>query len=219
MRRRNAMHILIPCKSLASAKSRLAGCLDPQARRAFCRDLLIRTLQQAVTLTAPSHIYIVTSDNEAAGIAAGCGIAQTPDPGGGLNAALEAARSALLAVADTDALLILPIDLPFASADAIASVSTRSADVVIVPDESGTGTNLLLLRAASLQRLPFTFGVGSYAAHVASAQTLGLSTETVRDGRLSFDIDEPSHYAAWRARCGRQAQDRSQDRLTWNRSL
>jgi 2-phospho-L-lactate guanylyltransferase len=143
----------------------------------------------------------VTSDPDAAGIAGSYRIAQTPDPVDGLNPALDAARSALLTtIKADDALLILPIDLPFASSDAIANMLSRRADMVIAPDENGTGTNVLLLRSAATRRLPFAYGAGSYAAHMAAADALGLSTEVVKDWRLGFDIDEPLQYAAWRLR-------------------
>jgi 2-phospho-L-lactate/phosphoenolpyruvate guanylyltransferase len=200
MDRHNAMQILIPCKSLDTGKSRLSECLDPAERRVLCSQLLTGTLQRAVELAPPSRIRVVTCDADASGIASRYRIAQTPDPGRGLNAALDAGRSALLAATKADdALLVLPIDLPFGSSDAIANMLSRSSEIVIAPDESGTGTNLLLLRAAALRRLPFAYGIDSYAAHLAAARALGVSIETVRDWRLAFDIDTPAQYAAWRS--------------------
>ena len=46
--------------------------------------------------------------------------------------------------------------------------------------------------------VPFAFGDGSFAAHRASARTLGLSSRIIRDWRLGFDIDEPAQYFQWR---------------------
>ena len=69
--------------------------------------------------------------------------------------------------------------------------------MVISPDESGTGTNLLL-RGTALWRLPFCFGPGSYAAHLDAAQASGLTVKTITDPRIAFDVDGPAQYATWR---------------------
>ncbi len=123
------------------------------------------------------------------------------DPGGGLNSALEATRAALLAAGSLDdALLIMPIDLPFASADAIAAAQSRVCDVVIAADQSGGGTNLLLLRGSALRRFAFRNGAGSYAAHLAQARGNGLSVCELSDWRLAFDVDDATQYTAWRSR-------------------
>jgi 2-phospho-L-lactate guanylyltransferase len=194
------VHIVVPCKNLDVGKSRLSACLNSPARREFCERLLTRTLEQAVALVAPTQIWVVTSDLDAAAIARQFSVDQVADPGGGLNAALENARATLLAkIAYKSAILILPIDLPFASPDAISNVLSCAGDIVIVPDESGTGTNVLLLRSPALRNFSFAYGLGSYAAHVAAARARGLTIETFKDWRLAFDIDEPAQYTAWRS--------------------
>ncbi len=194
------MHILIPCKSLDVGKSRLSECLSPGARHEFCKQLLTQTLELAAALVAPTRIRVVTSDPDAAAIARRYAVAQVSDPGGGLNAALEDARSTLLAtMAYEGAMLILPIDLPFASPDAIYNALSCAGDIVIAPDEIGTGTNVLLLRSPALRNFRFAYGPGSYAAHVAAARACGLTIETFIDWRLVFDIDGPAQYANWRS--------------------
>ena len=194
------MHILIPCKNLAVGKSRLSECLDSGRRRTLCERLLTQTLKLALRLASPAQVYIVTADPQATAIAAHHGVGGLHDPSGGLNSALEAGRAALLAEAGSvGSLLILPIDLPYASPDAIGKVMSCVEEAVIAPDEGGTGTNLLLLRQATLQRLSFRYGADSYAAHHAAARSLGLDIATVKDWRLAFDLDGPAQYAAWRA--------------------
>jgi 2-phospho-L-lactate guanylyltransferase len=193
------MHILIPCKSLDDGKSRLSPCLDHDRRRALCEWLLTQTLERALRLEGPEHIRVVTADRRAIAIASRYGVGDLPDLGGGLNAALEDGRVALLSDLEDDAsLLILPIDLPYASFEALVQAVSHPADMVIAPDESGMGTNLLLLRRAALRRLAFAYGPGSYAAHHAAARALALTIETVKDRRIAFDLDEPEQYIAWR---------------------
>jgi 2-phospho-L-lactate guanylyltransferase len=184
---------------LDTGKSRLADSLDAAARRALCEHLLRQSLACATAVVAPTRIRIVTSDRNAAEIAARYGIASFSDPGGGLNAALELGRGALIAER-AGAILIWPIDLPFATPEAITDATAFAGDAVIGPDESGTGTNLLLLRGAALRRLPFCFGPGSYAAHLAAAQASGLTVKTITDPRIAFDLDDSAQYATWRQR-------------------
>lgn len=194
------MQIIIPCRSLHGGKTRLAPCLDAEARRKLCERLLRQTLDLAARLVAPDCIRVVSADEEAHAIAGDYRVRGLHEPGVGLNAALESARASLRADdAPADAILILPIDLPFATADVLHQANSRAGDIVIAPDASGTGTNLLLLRSAGLWRLPFCFGPGSYAAHLAAARAHGLTATTFRDRRIAFDIDQPEHYRTWRA--------------------
>ncbi len=192
------MYILIPCKGLRTGKSRLSRCLDEQGRQALCARFLGRTVELAADFVGPSRVRIVTSDRDALDIGSRHGVTGIPDAGAGLNAALDTARTAIVADRGFDgSLLILPIDLPFATGEAVALATALPADVVIAPDKSGTGTNLLLLRAAAI-KLPFAFGPGSRSAHLARARANGLTVDTVSDDRLAHDIDAPAQYMAWR---------------------
>lgn len=198
------MDILVPCKGFDTGKSRLAPCLDAPGRRALCERLLTQTLQCAAAVAAPVHIHVVTADPDAAAAARRLAVATVSDPGGGLNAALAHARSALLgAGAVRESLLILPIDLPFVAPDALRAAAERAEDVVIAADEAGTGTNVLLLRARAVADFPFCYGPGSHAAHVAAARSRRLGVAEIGDWRLAFDIDDAAHYTAWRARMAR----------------
>jgi 2-phospho-L-lactate guanylyltransferase len=99
---------------------------------------------------------------------------------------------------DVESLLILPIDLPYTTPDALVRFIAHQANIVIAPDESGSGTNLLLSRPAALRRLTFAYGAVSYGAHHASGRALALSIEAVIDPHIAFDLDKPEHYFAWR---------------------
>ena len=194
------MHIVIPCKSLHMGKSRLSGCLDGRARRELCRKMLEQTLECAIGVVAPNQILLLTSDSDAATIARHHSIATVPDLGNGLNSALEGARTALLASkAFEDALLILPIDLPFASPAAIRGALAHAGEVIIAADQCGSGTNLLVLRGAAAPRFAFCYGAGSYALHLDQAHSIGFNVQELHDRRLAFDIDNAAQYATWRS--------------------
>lgn len=195
------LYILVPCKRLDEGKSRLSPCLDAVARRQFCLRLLTRTLRQAAAIVDASRVRLVTCDLDATAIGAFHSIKTIFDRTAELNAALEEARSTLLSEnAEIDELLVLPIDLPFVSASALSKMMSCAGDVVIAPDENGTGTNGILLRAPALRKFRFAFGTDSYAAHLVAARAHSLPIETFVDSRLAFDVDVPRQYVAWRFR-------------------
>jgi 2-phospho-L-lactate guanylyltransferase len=191
------MVILIPCKNLDRGKSRLAGCLTARSRRALCEFFLCRTLDVATQAVTPQQVRVVTSDPRVDAIARDYGVAVIPDRGGGLNAALEGGRQNVLAEGGGRAGLVLPIDLPLATPSEIGRFASTPQEVVIVPDEAKTGTNVLRLGPSAFRRFHFSFGVRSYAAHVAEARAVGFEAATVEAPNLAFDVDRPDQYRRW----------------------
>ena len=61
--------------------------------------------------------------------------------------------------------------------------------MVVVPDRHGDGTNVLLVPTGA--GFEFAYGPGSFAAHLAEAERLGLPVEVVHDDDLAWDIDTP----------------------------
>jgi 2-phospho-L-lactate guanylyltransferase len=191
--------ILIPCKPLREGKSRLAGVLGAAERRALCRRLLQDALRLALAVQPAASLRVLTPDPEAADIAAAQGVASIDDGGAGLNAALQRGRAAILAAGGDDAAaLVLPIDLPYATADAVGAALARAGDVVLAPDGARRGTNLLYLGPRALGAFPFAFGAESFTAHRDAALRAGLDVAVVDDPRLAFDLDRPEDYARWR---------------------
>jgi 2-phospho-L-lactate/phosphoenolpyruvate guanylyltransferase len=189
--------ILIPCKNLDRGKSRLAGCLTPRSRRALCEFFLCRTLDVATQAVTPAQVRVVTSDPRVETIARDYGVAVIIDRGGGLNAALESGRRQLLAEGGGHPGLVLPIDLPRATPAELGSIVSASQEVVIVPDEAMTGTNVLRLGARAFSGFRFAFGVRSYAAHCAQARAMGFEAMTLEAPNLAFDVDRPEQYRRW----------------------
>ncbi len=194
------MYILIPCKGLASGKTRLSSCLTPVARRDFCTRLLTHTLEAALGVVTAGQIRLVTSDRDAIAVAQAHSVASLPDTGAGLNVALEAARTKLRDAASIGGIVILPIDLPEVTASAIRKALLRKEEMAIAADRRGSGTNLLLLRGQGLMQLRFSYGSSSYAAHLTQARERNFTFAELHDERLAFDIDEPDDYAIWRRR-------------------
>jgi 2-phospho-L-lactate guanylyltransferase len=191
------MIVLTPCKSLSAGKSRLESCLDAAQRQRLCEYFLTRTVELASLVTGSEHVRVVTSDPAAVSVAARYSISCLPDANAGLNAALTSAREATMRdKLSAQRLMILPIDLPYATAEALAHAAESKADVVINSDESGRGTNVLVLSAAA-EAFRFSFGANSFAAHSNQAHAAGLDLQIINDPRLARDIDEAKQYVAW----------------------
>jgi 2-phospho-L-lactate guanylyltransferase len=189
--------ILIPCKNLDRGKSRLAGCLTPRSRRALCEFFLCRTLDVATQTVPSAQVRVVTSDPRVETIARDHGIAVIPDPGGGLNVALERGRRHVLAEGGGQAGLVLPIDLPLATPAELGKVMSAPEEVIIVPDEARAGTNVLRLGPIAFRRFRFSFGVRSYAAHCAQARAIDFEAATIEAPNLAFDVDGAEQYRRW----------------------
>ena len=85
----------------------------------------------------------------------------------GLNAGLREARDDVVA-GGAEAVVVLPIDLPFVTAAALTSAldpvtgTGRGNVVALIPDRHGNGTNLLVLRPPTV--IEFCFGPESRRA-------------------------------------------------------
>jgi len=189
--------VLIPCKDLDRGKSRLAGCLAPRDRAALCAFFLRRTLNVATQALGRRCVRVITGDRHVAAIAAEHGVGAIADGGGGLNGALELGRARILSEAGDCAALILPIDLPLATAAALTRITAERHAAVIVPDENLKGTNILRLSPAALRRFPFCYGPQSYARHCAAARRAGLDMRRIDNPELMFDVDRPDQYRRW----------------------
>jgi 2-phospho-L-lactate/phosphoenolpyruvate guanylyltransferase len=191
------MLILIPCKNLDRGKSRLAPYLDTRERRALCELFLCKTLALATSVIAANQVRIVTEDAQAATIGADYGVASIADRGIDLNTAIADARQILISDRSEPDVLVLPIDLPNATAAALENVLEQRATAVIVPDRRGSGTNLLFLRYLAFRQFQFAYGANSFERHLAAARSAGHIVKIVNDLRLTFDVDQPQDYQQW----------------------
>jgi 2-phospho-L-lactate guanylyltransferase len=183
---------VVPVGTLDGAKSRLGETLDAEERRDLATRLLSRTLEAALATPGIDEVLVVTPDDEVRQLAARAGARPIRQQSQGLNVGLRQARDEVLA-AGADALLVVPIDLPLISAEALEAVlaplddSTRPL-VVLVPDRHGRGTNALLV--APPDAIEFGFGGDSRRAHAACAADAGARYVEL-DGPLSLDVDTP----------------------------
>ena len=178
--------VLVPVKAFGSAKARLAPRLDPAGRAELSRLMAARVLAAA----DPLPVAVVCDDPEVAAWAVARGAMVLPEPGRGLNGAVEAGVQRL-AAAGAEEVLVVHADLPHAQG---ISRLAGFGGVTLVPDRRDDGTNVVCIPAAASFR--FHYGPGSFARHRAEAERLGLRHRVIRDPELTWDVDEPSDIPA-----------------------
>ena len=178
--------VLVPVKAFDAAKARLAPSLDAAARAALARVMAERVLMAAL----PLPIAVVCDDAEVAEWAWGHGALVLPEPGRGLNGAVEAGVERLAAAGATE-VLVAHADLPLAHG--LARLAGLGG-VTLVPDRRDDGTNVVCVPTGRGFR--FRYGPGSFARHVAEAERIGLPARVVRDPELTWDVYEPGDIPA-----------------------
>ena len=187
---------IIPAGTLEGAKTRLGGTLDAEERQDLAERLMTRTVLAALAADGIDDVLVVSPDREVLRHAAALGARTLRQRSVGLNAGLDEGRLDVVA-GGAEAILVLPIDLPFVTTEAVAAVLMpigavgavgAVADIVLVTDRHGNGTNALLLRPP--HAIAFAFGPGSRHAHRAAAEAVGARYVEV-EGPLAFDLDTP----------------------------
>ena len=183
---------LVPVAAIEGAKTRLGEQLDAEERHDLVRGLLDRTLEAVAGAAAIADILVLSPDRDVLAIAAEAGARTLRQRTKGLNAGVREARDDAVA-GGAEAVLVVPIDLPFITADAIDGVVAALTDgevpiVLVVPDRHGSGTNLLGLRPPDV--IDVSFGIGSREAHRTAASVAGAAFVEL-DGPLTVDLDTP----------------------------
>ena len=195
----SVLHVVVPLRGIDSGKSRLGQALDAEEREVLVLGLLGRTLDVLAAWPAAQRIYLVTGDGTAGELArrAQPSLTLVREPrGGGLNAALRAARDAATDAGAT-CVLMLPADLPLLEvaaldqlldgADAALAAGNGRPLVVVVPADARGGTNALLVSPPAL--IEPSFGEASLEAHLRAAARADATVQLVVDPRLGFDLD------------------------------
>ena len=181
----------VPVKDLVNAKQRLVPALSPRERRELARAMLEDVLD-ALVAALPGSVFVVTTDPDVqALVRAGGAECLTESANRGHTAAVAFAQREAAARGVTR-FLTLPGDVPCVTPGEISAVC-RTLDeepgAVFVPSRSGLGTNAVLLTPADA--IPLTFGEPSFANHLATARSAGLTPRVLRLPGLGLDIDAP----------------------------
>ncbi|HEX9134185.1 MAG TPA: 2-phospho-L-lactate guanylyltransferase [Ktedonobacteraceae bacterium] len=179
---------LIPVKSLATAKSRLAPSLSQHQREILVLDMLHHVLCVLQDSRLFEHVSVVSSDGRVLEQAHLWGARALSEEQRGHNPALHAA--ALRECAEgVSALLTISADLPLLSTQEIRCLFEQSKhhEIVLAPSRDGTGTNAILVRPPLV--VPYVFGPNSLHNYIEAARQRHLSYTTYHSIGLASDID------------------------------
>ena len=199
MRPRTA--ILIPVKSTARAKARLAALLDQPARQqlslAMLEDVLVAVMPATGSLV--DGVFVATSDPDATRIARASGATVLTEPEQRSESHSVDTASLLLAEQGMEAVLTIPADIPAVHTEDIAAILSATGEsdlaVLLVPSRDENGTNAIWRR--SPHAIPSRFGFDSFRKHQGEAEARGLRWGILRVPRLAVDIDEPEDLGAF----------------------
>jgi 2-phospho-L-lactate guanylyltransferase len=177
--------VVVPIRSFADAKLRLADRLS-EAQRA---DLLRSCATRVVEAAAPLPVVVVTSAPDVREWARALGVDVIADGDAGLDAAADAGRAHLQASGLVRA-LVAHADLPRAGPLVPLAGDGDRPLVTLVPCHRDDGTNVCSIPVAMPFR--FRYGPGSFRRHAAEARRLGAGLRVVRRPDLAFDVDVPA---------------------------
>jgi 2-phospho-L-lactate guanylyltransferase len=197
---------ILPVKSFSRAKRRLgASVADPlrdDLARAMVGDVLdalgeTDSIQRTIVVTLEDSVAVAARELSAVTVADTAEESQSAAVALGVARALAEGFERVLCVpgdcpaldpAELDELLDAPPD----------GRPEEDAEVVIVPDRHGTGTNGLLLAPPDV--IPPSFGPGSRERHTALARAAGIVARIEQPPSLLLDIDTGEDLAVLRDR-------------------
>jgi 2-phospho-L-lactate/phosphoenolpyruvate guanylyltransferase len=184
--------ILIPVKSLAQAKQRLADVLDQPVRTELAQAMLFDVLDAVASLTNRPEVALVTSDGFATGLAKQFSFEVIPDNANLGETAAIAAATQLCESRGIESTLVIPGDIPLVTADELKKILLAAPAVgsVLVPAADGRGTNAALRRPAGL--FPLRFGNDSFRPHLAAARATEKPCVVIELPGVALDVDNPS---------------------------
>jgi 2-phospho-L-lactate guanylyltransferase len=181
---------VLPVKTFGRAKQRVGEAVPDRGELA--EAMLADVLSALAQVPAIDELVVVTKEPRAAAAAAGAVVVDDPVEAGQSAAAARGIDEALARRAERT--LLVPGDCPALDPSEVAALLERTADVVIVPDRHGSGTNALLLSPPEV--IPPSFGPGSFARHAALARAVGATVRVAELPSLGLDIDTPADLAA-----------------------
>ena len=203
---------VVPAKTLAEAKGRLASILSVSERREFVLSMLDDVLTALLSVRAISGVSVVSPDREVLGLAGRLGATPIAESANvrGMNQALNRAVSAMSPA--PDALIVVLADLPeITRADVERLLAELPEHGAAACPSSDGGTSALALQPPGV--IPFCFGPDSFAAHRREAQRSGVEFREVRLQSLALDMDTPEDLRDLLSRPALTATQRLLDRM------
>lgn len=186
--------VLIPFKSLATAKQRLSPALNAQQRSQFAEAMLRDVMTAASGVKSRIDIAVVTGDPRAQSMASEFGFLIIEDERNESETAAIAMATLWCesAAADGyDTTIVVPADIPLITGEELHRVldAAPQEGMLIVPAYDRRGSNCILRRPAAI--IPLRFGNDSFLPHCEAMRRTGKDLVIVEMPGIGLDVDNP----------------------------
>lgn len=185
---------VLPLRTLAGAKQRLASVLDDQQRSELFRAMVSDVLSVLAAHSAIDRVVVVSGDSAAGQLAEDFGVEFWREPDGleGLSQAVQWAAGRIAEQGGRD-LLVVHGDLPLLQLSDIDSLLEAhqpgaGSALTLVADRRQQGSNCLLVSPPDL--IDFRYGPDSLHRHIDSAEQNGVRATVLYLEGPAMDIDE-----------------------------
>jgi 2-phospho-L-lactate guanylyltransferase len=183
--------LLIPVKSLATAKQRLSEALD-QAHRTLLAEAMLRdVLAAAASVRDRLDVFLVTGDAQAQAIAAEFSFGVIEDARNESETAAIEMATAWCQRNGYDTTVVIPADVPLVTSTELHRVldAAPAEGAVFVPAYDRRGSNCILRRPVSI--IPLRFGNDSFLPHCEAMRKTGKPLIILEFSGVGLDIDSP----------------------------
>jgi 2-phospho-L-lactate guanylyltransferase len=183
--------LLIPVKSLSTAKQRLGDALTPSQRTQLAEAMLRDVMTAASGAQSHIDVALVTGDLRAQQLAHEFGFGVIEDSCNESETAAIEMATAWCERREYDTTVVVPGDIPLITSDELYCVldAAPAEGAVFVPAYDRRGTNCILRRPASL--IPLRFGNDSFLPHCEAMRETGKELVILEMPGIGLDIDNP----------------------------
>jgi len=194
--------LLIPFKSLATAKQRLTTALDAKQRSQFAEAMLRDVMTAAAGVRNTIDIALVTGDTRAQAMAREHNFLIIDDTRSESETAAIEMATAWCEQRGYDTAIVVPADIPLIQSGELRCVLAvaPAEGAVIVPAYDRRGSNCILRRPASL--IPLRFGNDSFLPHCEAMRRTGKELIILEMPGVGLDVDNPQELDLLLAREG-----------------
>src|ERR1039457_6983438 len=183
--------LLIPVKSLTTAKQRLAAALDQERRSQLAEAMLRDVMTAAAGALGRIDVALVTGDARARALAAEFGFLAIADPRNESETAAIEGATAWCEQRGYDTTIVVPGDIPLITNGELYRVldAAPPEGAVFVPAYDRRGSNCILRRPAAI--IPLRFGNDSFLPHCDAVKKTGKPLIILEMQGIGLDIDNP----------------------------
>ena len=194
--------LLIPFKSLATAKQRLTTALDAKQRSQFAEAMLRDVMTAAAGVRNTIDIALVTGDTRAQAMAHEHNFLIIDDTRNESETSAIEMATAWCEQRGYDTAIVVPADIPLIQSGELRCVLAvaPAEGAVIVPAYDRRGSNCILRRPASL--IPLRFGNDSFLPHCEAMRRTGKELIILEMPGVGLDVDNPQELDLLLAREG-----------------